>query len=74
MKELSPFELFQTYKKGWRCGTGSGPLDPRFTEHKDQRFVDLYMEGYRDGVKARMKLDAKLMKRFGYKPSILRIQ
>lgn len=72
-KELSPFEKFHAYMRGWKDGCCSRAPDRRYTEHKDRRFNDLYQRGLRDGTTDRTSRQKMMMARFGYQPSPLRL-
>lgn len=74
VENLTPYEKFHTYKRGWLVGCGNGCADPLSTNHPDKRFRDLYNSGWGDGVKARIAADTVACKRFKYKPTILRTQ
>jgi hypothetical protein len=70
-EERTAHERYSTYIRGWRQGAGIQPMDPKFSEHPTLGVT--YQEGYADGQKARSEAGRKAAKRFGYKPSILRL-
>lgn len=70
-EEREAWERYQTYMRGWRHGTGSRPMDSKFSDHA--RLGAAYKEGYSDGYKLRVEASNKTAKRFGYVPSILRL-
>lgn len=73
-RDLTPFERFHSFMKGWRCGATSGFLDEAFTKHESAEIRALYDEGYKRGLADRGKISSELCERFDYKPNILRAQ
>lgn len=70
---MSAYEVFQSYRKGWRDGACARPQDPKFIQHKTRPDLkDQYLRGHYDGYVAyKLAMNAE-MDRTGYKPSILR--
>jgi len=69
-----PSELFHCYMRGWEHGSRCMGMDPKFTEHADEEFVNEYNAGYEAGYLLRKKTQTETAARLGYKPSVLRIQ
>jgi hypothetical protein len=68
-------EIYWSYRRGWRDGAGTRPLDEKFTKHKTREDLKAEYElGYTDGKAA---LDAAMgaaCERIGHEPEILRVQ
>lgn len=70
---MSTFEVFHSYRKGWRDGACARPPDPKFVEHKTRPDLkEQYKRGHYDGYVAYKLAMNTEMNRTGYKPSILR--
>lgn len=68
------FDLFQSYRRGWKDGAvRKWPPDPRFVEHGTRPDMKAeYERGFADGTAANIKALGKAMKRLGYDADPLR--
>lgn len=69
---MSVYEKFQAYRKGWRDGAMSKAEDLKFSIHHESHIRTQYSHGYHDGHDAYRLAMKKEMDRTGYVPSILR--
>ena len=67
-------ELWDTFMRGWTHGAGMRPLDPKFTQHTRIEICEAYAKGYEDGRASRNSAAQTAAQRFGYTPTVLRLQ
>lgn len=72
--QVTAANMWQTYMKAWRHGAGAKPLDPVFTHHDNSAIVHAYLDGYKAGREAAGAAAQLAGERFGYVPTILRLQ
>lgn len=65
-RELSPFDQYMLYARGWRDGGACTAM-----RHSE---IEVYCRGYEDGRKARNEAITAFCKEIGYEPQILRVQ
>lgn len=63
------YEEFHSWLKGWQDGARFSAMDKKFTEH---RLKEHYEKGYEEGRVSRREACKVAMKRYKYKPNILR--
>lgn len=65
---------YHAYFQGWRDGAACRAMKEEAACHSNKAIADAYAAGYSDGRAARQVACAAASKRYGYGPSILRVQ
>lgn len=71
---IRPADLYYQYWFGFTHGAASRGIDRERWNHMHTEMARAYQDGFADGRNAREKAGKKAAKRYGYKPSILRLQ
>ncbi|MDE2426744.1 MAG: hypothetical protein KGO96_12655 [Elusimicrobia bacterium] len=66
-------DLFMAYMRGWHCGAGIRPLDPKFTEHPNERIKEEYLNGWAVGRMVARDAAREAERLYGYSQSIIRL-
>lgn len=72
MKDLTPYDRFHVYWRGYADGMVCQAKRKSHTEHEREEIRKLYAEGYDAGLKDRCKKQTELCERFGYTPDPFR--
>ncbi len=71
---LDASNQWAAYTKGWSAGAGMRAMDPAVKGHPDAKIEIAYELGYAHGRDARSLAHQDAAERYGYTPSILRLQ
>lgn len=68
-RELTPYEKFDAYRRGWTDRVSHKAPDPAFCDHAQKEVH--YASGWRAGRCARANALAEARNKFGYEPAVL---
>lgn len=71
--EIDASNQYSAYHAGWRAGTASKAIDPRFDGHDNEKIKTAYNQGYGDGRIALNVAMQKAADRYGHRVSVLRL-